>query len=232
MKLYYFVGACSLADHIVLEWTGAQYETVKMTLQSVKSPEYLALNPNGTVPLLTDGDWVLSQNVAILPYLADLHPEAQLLGDGSLRGRADVMRWLGFLDSDLHPAFKPIYTPTRFLSDPTFAGALAETARANVRTLLRRVDSQFEDREWLADRRSIADPYLFVMLRWVVRLDIGLDGFANLSRFAERMYADPGVHAAIAAEEGAITNRTQHEESYRDASQTLRSVADLRVQHA
>ena len=56
MKLYYFVGACSLADHIVLEWTGAPYETVKMSHASVKSPEYLALNPNGTVPLLTDGD--------------------------------------------------------------------------------------------------------------------------------------------------------------------------------
>lgn len=204
MKLYYFVGACSLADHIVLEWTGAPYETVKMTLASVKSPEYLALNPNGTVPLLTDGDYVLSQNVAILPYLADLHPEAQLLGDGSLRGRADVMRWLGFLDSDLHPAFKPIYTPARFLPDSALAGALAQTARGNVRTLLGRVDKSLDGREWLTGRRSVADPYLFVMLRWVVRLNIGLDGFANLSGFAERMYADPGVRAAIAAEECAL----------------------------
>ena len=71
MKLYYFAGACSLADHIVLEWIGEPYETVRMTLASVKSPEYLALNPNGTVPLLVDGDFVLTQNVAILSYLAD-----------------------------------------------------------------------------------------------------------------------------------------------------------------
>jgi glutathione S-transferase len=209
MKLYYFVGACSLADHIVLEWVGARYETVKMTLDSTKSPEYLALNPNGTVPLLIDGDFVLTQNVAILSYLADLHPEAQLLGDGSLRGRADVMRWLAHLDSDVHSAFKPIYTPARFLPDPALSGALAEAARGRVRTYLSHIDKRLEGREWLVDRRSVADPYLFVMVRWADRLKIGVDGFTNLSRFAERMYADPGVRAATAAEEDTTTQPNQ-----------------------
>jgi glutathione S-transferase len=52
MQLYYFPGACSLASHIALEWVGAPYETVKMDLPGTKSPEYLALNPNGAVPLL------------------------------------------------------------------------------------------------------------------------------------------------------------------------------------
>jgi len=204
MKLYYFPGACSLADHIVLEWIGTPYETVKMTLPSTKTPEYLALNPNGTVPLLIDGDFVLTQNVAILSYLADLHPEARLLGDGSLRGRADVTRWLAFLDSDVHSAFKPIYTPARFLPDPASVGALAEAARERVRTYLSRIDPRLEGREWLVDRRSVADPYLFVMLRWAQRLEIGIDDFENLARFAERMYADAGVRAAIAAEEHAV----------------------------
>lgn len=204
MKLYYFTGACSLADHIVLEWVGAPYETVKMTLAGTKTPEYLALNPNGTVPLLVDGDWVLSQNVAILSYLADLHTEAQLLGDGSLRGRAEVMRWLAHLDSDVHSAFKPIYTPHRFLMDPAFAGALGEAARTRVRGYLRHIDAHLAGREWLTDRRSVADPYLFVMWRWAARLEMGVAEFANLSRFAERMFADEGVRAAIAQEEYAV----------------------------
>jgi glutathione S-transferase len=203
MKLYYFAGACSLADHIVLEWTGARYDTVRMTLADTKTPEYLALNANGTVPVLVDGDWVLSQNVAILSYLADLHPEAQLLGDGSLRGRAEVMRWLAHLDSDVHSAFKPIYTPSRFHPDAASANALGEAARARVRGYLRRIDEHLEDREWLTDRRSVADPYLFVMWRWASRLEMGIAEFANLSRFAALMYADEGVRAAIAAEEYA-----------------------------
>jgi glutathione S-transferase len=204
MKLYYFKGACSLADHIVLEWVGAPYQTVRMTLESVKSPEYLALNPNGTVPLLIDGDLILNQNVAILCYLAEQHPEQHLLGGSILRGRAEVMNWLSFLNSDVHFAFKPIFTPSRFLSDPAHANAIADTARGHVRTLLARIDEQLEGRDWLTGQRSIADPYLFVMLRWSVRLNVGVHGFANLLRFAERMYADAGVHKAIMAEEDAI----------------------------
>jgi glutathione S-transferase len=204
MKLYYYPGACSLADHIVLEWIGAPYETMRMTPASVKSPEYLALNPNGTVPLLTDGAFALTQNAAILTFLADLHPEAHLLGDGTLRGRAEVMKWLGFLNSDLHPAFRPIVAPRRYLSDPAHASAIADTARVHVRAHLGRLDRQLQGREWLAEQRSVADPYLFVMLRWVRRLNVGSDGLASLSRFTERMYADDAVRKAILAEEDVI----------------------------
>ena len=204
MKLYYFPGACSLADHIVLEWIGEPYETVKMTPASVKSREYLALNPNGTVPLLVDGHFVLAQNVAILCYLADRHPTSWLLGDGSVRSRAEVMQWLAFLNSDVHPAFKPIFAPKRFLTDPGLAGAIAETARGHVRTYLGRIDKWLESREWLTDERSVADPYLFVLARWAVRVNVGLDGFANLSRFADRMYADPAVRKVIQAEDSAV----------------------------
>ncbi|HEY4343467.1 MAG TPA: glutathione S-transferase N-terminal domain-containing protein [Parvibaculum sp.] len=202
MKLYYFQGACSLADHIVLEWTGASYEAVRMTLQSIKKPDYLALNPGGTVPLLTDGDFSLTENAAILGYLADLHPEARLLGDGTLRGRADVMRWLAFLNSDVHMAFKPIFLPGRYLQDPAFAEELGDMAGGHVRTYLERLDAQLQGRDWLTGQRSVADPYLFVMLRWAIGKKIDMSGLENLSSFIERMDADAGVKAAIAAEEG------------------------------
>jgi glutathione S-transferase len=204
MKLYYFKGACSLADHIVLEWTGLPYQTVRMSLESVKSPEYLALNPNGTVPLLIDGELLLTQNAAILCYLAEQHPGLQLLGDGSCRSRAEVMEWLSFLNSDVHVAFKPVFNPRRILPDPAHANAIAETARAHVRTLFGRIDKQLAGRDWLTNQRSVADPYLFVMTRWAVRLNVGVDGLGNVLRFAERMYADAGVQKAIRAEEDAI----------------------------
>jgi glutathione S-transferase len=204
MKLYYFAGACSLADHIVLEWIGEPYETVRMTPASVKSLAYLALNPNGTVPLLVDGDFVLTQNVAILSYLAERHPTSRLLGDGSLRGRAEVMQWLGFLNSDVHPAFKPIFAPLRFLPNRDFASAIAYTARAHVRIYLSRIDKRLEDRDWLAGERSVADAYLFVLWRWAVRSGVDVDAFTSLSRFASRMYADPAVCKVVQAEESAV----------------------------
>jgi len=203
MKLYHMPGACSLADLIVLQWIGMPHEPVRMSLETLKSPDYLAINAGGSVPLLQHGDLSLTENVAILGYLADLHPDARLLGDGSPRGRAEVMRWLGFLNSDVHKAFKPIFTPSRFLPEPEYAPALADTARTHVRTYLERLDERLEGRDWLTGERSIADPYLFVLTRWSMSKKVGVDGFENLARFAERMNSDPGVQAALAAEDSA-----------------------------
>lgn len=201
MKLYHMPGACSLADLIVLEWIGAPHETVKMSLESIKSPDYLAINAGGTVPLLKHGDFSLTENVAILSYLADLYPEAHLLGNGTPRGRAEVMRWLGFLNSDVHMAFKPIFSPTRYLQDRALARAIADTARIHVREYLERLDGRLNGRDWLTGERSIADPYLFVILRWAIGKQVGMHGFENLSRFVDRMNVDAGVRAALAAEE-------------------------------
>jgi glutathione S-transferase len=208
VKLYYFQGACSLATHIVLEWLGAPYQTVKLDRASTRSPEFLALNPLGAVPLLVDGDFVLSQNAAILPYLAELYPQAGLLGDGTPRGRAEVLRWLSFLNSDLHPAFKPIFQPSRFHPESSTFKTIADTARTHVREYLQRLDARLQGRDWLVDRRSIADPYLFVMLRWAAKLQIDSNGFSNLARFSARMYDDAGVRAAIIEEEGSIEAET------------------------
>lgn len=204
MKLYYFPGACALADHIVLEWTGIAYQPVRMTRDQIKSDEYLAINPNGNVPLLVDGDFTLTENAAILGYLAELHPDAKLLGDGSIRGRADVMRWLSYLNSDVHGAFKPIFSPANFMPDGSCAEALGAQARLQVASHLERIDRQMAGNDWLVGARSVADPYLFVMLRWAVAKNIAIDRFKNLSRFLERMYADPGVFAAIANEENEL----------------------------
>lgn len=201
MKLYYFPGACSLADHIVLEWTGVEYVAVRMSKETIKSNEYLAINPNGTVPLLVDGDFTLTENAAILGYIAEQQPEAALLGDGTPRGRAEVTRWLAYLNSDVHGAFKPIFSPFRFLPDETLVDALAEQARLQITIHLQRLDAQMEGRNWLVGRRSVADPYLFVILRWAAGKGIPLQGFKNLTRFLKRMYADPGVRAAMASEE-------------------------------
>ncbi len=204
MKLYYLPGASPLAGHIVLEWIGAPYDTVRMSHDGLKSPAYLARNATGTVPLLEHGDFVLTENVAILGYLAELHPEAGLLGDGSPRGRAEVMRWLGFLNSDVHKAFLPLLQASLFLEEEIPVGVTVHGPRRYLRTCLERLDAQLAGHDWLVGTRSVADPYLLVILRWAVGLDMGLCGLDHLMRFARRMEADPGVQAAILAEEGVL----------------------------
>jgi glutathione S-transferase len=201
MKLYHMRGACSLADLIVLGWIGAPHETVPVTLESMKTPEYLALNPGGTVPLLVHGDFSLTENVAILGYLADLYPAARLAGDGSARGRAEVMRWLAFLNSDVHKAFKPLFSPSRFLDERDRDEELARNARQHIRGYLERIDTQLAGRDWLAGSRSIADPYLFVVLRWASAKEVELAGLHKLAAFAARLNGDPSVQKALLAEE-------------------------------
>jgi glutathione S-transferase len=170
----------------------------------MRSPAYLARHAAGTVPMLEHGDFTLTQNVAILTYLADLHPEAGLLGDGTPRGRAEVMRWLGFLACDVDKAFLPIVKASHFLEEESLAGALAHRAHRHISRHLEMLDAQLSGRDWLTGTRSVADPYLLVILRWAVGLDFGLYGLNHLMRFARRMEADPGVQAALLAEEGVL----------------------------
>lgn len=200
MKLYTKPGACSTADHIALHWAGGPFQVEVLDAQSMKAPAYLAINPAGAVPALVDGDFVLTQNAAIMGYIADSFPEARLMGDGSKRQRAQAVRWLAFVNADVHPAFKPLFAPGKFLRDEARHDALRSEARSRLRGLFESADGQLQGRQWLAGFRSVADPYLYVTLRWAAALDVDLAGLGNLEAFRARMDQDPGVRAALQAE--------------------------------
>jgi glutathione S-transferase len=196
MKLYYMPGACPLVAHIVLEWIGAPFEIAEVKREALKSPEYLRLNPAGVVPTLVDGDFVLSENIAILHYITDLYPEAKLAGEGP-RGRAEVNHWLGFLNSDVHQSFKPMFSPARYLADSSQYEDLAAHARHRLEGLFALANTPLAKHDWLASAgRSIADPYLYVLLRWAKAKQVDLGGMDGLQRFFQRMHTDAGVKAA------------------------------------
>ena len=200
MKLYSFTGSCGLVSHIVLEWIGQPYELEMLTKEQLKSPEFLALNPNGQVPLLVDGGWALNENAAILNYLADTHPDSQVGGDGSAKSRAEVNRWLALLNSDVHPTFKPLFGATAYLADDAVIAKTQDNARAILRKYYERLDAQLAGKKWLTGTRSLADAYLFVTLLWTHFVQVDLSGLANLSAFEQRMRADKGVQAALKAQ--------------------------------
>ncbi len=201
MKLYSKPGACSTADHIALQWTGQPFEVEVVTTQQIKEPAYLALNPAGSVPLVVDGDFVLPQNAAIMGYIADSYPEAGLAGDGSPRQRAEATRWLAFCNSDLHPAFLPLFAPGLFMSGAENYDTVKALAAKRVRKHFETADKRLgETGEWLAGFRSFADPYLYVTMGWAKKLGIDLTGLDHLAAFHQRMSADPGVQAALKAE--------------------------------
>ena len=200
MKLYTKPGACSTAIHIDLCWTGQPFDLQILDAASMKAPEYLALNPSGAVPLLVDGDFVLAQNAAIAGYIADKFPAAGLAGDGSARQRADAIRWLSFVNSDLHPAFTPLFAPGKFIEDPALHDAVKAAARTRIRGVLESADRQLQGRQWLAGFRSFADPYLYMTVRWAGGLGVDLSGLDALAAFKARMDADAGVQHALKAE--------------------------------
>ena len=201
MKLYTKPGTCSTADPIALQWTGQPFEVEVMTQQALKQPDFLALNPAGSVPVLVDGDFVLTQNAAILGYLHDSHPDAALGGDGSARQRGEASRWLSFCNSDLHPAFVPMFAPGLFIAGSEHYDAVREAAGTRVRRLYETADKQLGERGgWLAGFRSYADPYLFVTMGWAKKLGVDLADLPHLQAFHARMSADPGVQAALRAE--------------------------------
>ena len=200
MKLYTKPGACSMADHIVLRWIGQPFDLQVMDAASLKAPEFLKLNPAGTVPVLEVDDWALTQNAAILNFLADSFPESGLGGDGTPKGRAEVNRWLAFLNADLHTTFSPMFGSTRYLGDEAMIEKSKDTARTKLRGLFEKVDAQLAGKEWLTGSRSISDPYLFVTLRWAKAAQVDLSGLDNLEGFFSRMSADADVAAAMAAE--------------------------------
>lgn len=203
MKLYFTPGTCALADHIVLAWIGKPYEAQKVPRDERQQPWFLKLNPAGQVPVFEEDGWVLTQNSAILNYLADQFPEAKLGGDGTPKGRAEVNRWLAFVNSDVHPAFKPLFGAAAYLEDPALIEKAKDNARQNLRKLFERLDAQLAGRDWVTGARSIVDPYLFVTLRWAKGQEVDLSGLDNLARFMKRMNDDAGVKKALAEQEAA-----------------------------
>src|SRR3546814_1671101 len=95
--------------------------------------------------------------MAVLNFLADSFPEVGLGGDGTLRGRAEVNRWLAFVNSDVHPAFKPLFGTTAYLEDEAIIGKTKDAARSSLRGLFERADTQLAANDWIAGSRSIAD---------------------------------------------------------------------------
>src|SRR3954451_13541464 len=114
LKFYYAPGACSLASHIALEETGAAYEPVHVALAKgeQRTPEYLRINPKGRVPALVEGDWVLTENPAILRYLARRFPDPELWPNEA-REEARCAEWLAWLAPTLHLTHTPVRPPAR-----------------------------------------------------------------------------------------------------------------------
>ena len=200
MKLYGLPGACSLVDHITLQWPGQPFEYVIVPRAGLKTAPFTDINPMGAVPVLVDGDVTLTQNVAILEYIAEQYPQANVHGGTTARARAEARRWLALLNSDVHKTFSMLFGATRMVSTEAAQDELRKTASDRIKEMFALINKRLEGREWLGEARSVADAYLYVILRWAGAFKMDLSAFPNLQAHFARMQADKGVQAALAAE--------------------------------
>lgn len=200
MKLHGLPGACSLVDHIALLWTGAPFEYVAVPRDAMKIAPFTTISPLGAVPVLEDNGFSLTQNVAILEYLAEKYPEARLFGGDTAQSRAEARRWLAFLNSDLHKTFSLIFGAARWVDNEDSQMSLTLNAINRVTEMFAIVNQHLAGRDWLSESRSVADAYLYVVMRWASAKKIDLSSMANLQSHFQRMKDEPAVQAALQAE--------------------------------
>jgi len=197
MKLYYTPGACSLASHITAEEENLPLKLERVDLKTHKTEsgqDYYSVNPKGYVPalVLDDGN-LLTENVAILPFLADQRPAAGLAPPPKTMERVRLYEWLGFISSELHKAFAPF-----FHNDDE---AHKSEARKSIERRLTFVADQLKGREFLLGQRfSVADAYFYVMLRWCDMAGVDLVKFPKLESYRKRIASRAAVQAAVKAE--------------------------------
>lgn len=196
MKLYYAPGACSMASRISLYEIGQDADFVRTDIRAKTTEDgrdFREINPLGYVPALElDGGEILTENGAILPYIASLKPGA-LAPQGDVLAEARLHEALGFLSSELHKAFGP------FFANPQ--GDAREAALTRLRSRLDHVEQHLADRDyWLGDHFSVADSYAFVILSWADHFGIRYDDRPNIRRYLEAVGSRESVRRALADE--------------------------------
>jgi glutathione S-transferase len=205
LTLFYAKGACSLASHIALEEAGAEFELQRLDLKAgdQRKPEFLAVNPKGRVPALLTDRGVLSENPAVLGYIAQTFPAARLADNDDDFAFAAMQAFNVFLASSVHVAFAHNSRPERYADGDAAAQAMRAKAPQALAGHFAVIEQQLSDgRAYvMGERYTVADGYLFVFERWFERDGLGrLADYPHVQAHHARVAGRPAVKAALAAE--------------------------------
>jgi glutathione S-transferase len=195
MKLYISTGACSMASNIALHEAGIQFELTKVDKRTkrVDGVDFATINPKGYVPALRlDDGQVLTENVAVLQYIADLSPAAKLAPAAGTMERYRLQEWLSFINSELHKSFTPLFSSEATEDMKTYS-------RNYLAKRLSYLEGALGDKKYLmGDQFTVADAYLFTVLGWGTH--VGVDIGPKLKGYVDRVRARPHVIEAMTAE--------------------------------
>lgn len=203
LKLYFAPGACSFVPHSMLELAGATFEPISVKLHKgeQRSAQYLALNPRGQVPVLVDGDEVITQIVAIVLHLDSRFPEAGILPASGL-ARTRALQTLAWMNNTVHPTFTHVFMPQKFTDDAAAQQAIRSFAAARYRELIAEIEAlASQAAPWLTGAQpGVLDAYALTLLRWGGYAGINPTDFPATWDLAQRFAALPAVARVVERE--------------------------------
>ena len=207
MRFYFAPNTCALASHIALEQAGADYELERVDFKTneQRSPEYLKINPKARVPSLVTDRGVLTETPAILAFVAQLHPEANLAPLDDPFAFAQVQSFNSYLCSTVHVAHAHRMRGYRWVDadDVAALDAMKKKVPHSVGDCFELIERDFFRGPWvMGDRYTISDPYLFTIAQWLELDGVDPARFPKVAEHRARMAEDPVVKRVIAAEVG------------------------------
>jgi len=198
MKLYYSPGACSLSPHIALLEAGLPYDLVKVDVRAKKlenGDDFLKVNPKGQVPVLQlDNGELVTEGPVIVQIIADQASPKNLAPARDSAERYKLLEWLNFITTELHKNFSPLF-------QPVIPDEVKSFFKERIMGKFKYADSKLAGQDYLMGKQfTVADGYLFVMLKWAERTGMDVSALTNLTAFRDRVAARPKVQEALAKE--------------------------------
>lgn len=200
--LFYSPGACSLASHIALEETGQPYKAVETLLAKNQhmTPEYLAVNPRGKVPALIAEGRVITENTAILTYIALKFPETGMW-PADIVDQMQCISQMAWFSNTPHISQRAKFRPYRFVDDEQMYEAVSAKAKANYWDDMKEVDSLIDGKTWImGDRYTVVDPYALVFYGWGVSNGLPMEELKAFTRHKTQMLERPAVRLVVEQE--------------------------------
>jgi glutathione S-transferase len=203
VKLYYAPDSCALASHVALEEAGADYEAIRVDFKTnqQRSSGYLAINPKGRVPALVTDQGILTETPAILFFIAQSHPEAQLAPLDDPFALAQLQSFNSYLCATVHVAHAHRMRGYRWADDAAAIEAMKKKVPQSVGDCFALIEREYLDGPWvMGDRYTIADPYLFTLAQWLELDGVDPATLPKVAAHRARMAQRASVRKAIAQE--------------------------------
>lgn len=198
--LYYAPGTCALASHIVLEQAAADYAAIRLDLPAAQqlTPEYLAINPKGRVPALVTERGVLTETPAVLLYLAQTFPQAELAPFNDPFALAELQAVNSYLCSTVHVAHAHRRRAQRWADDAAAQQAMQAKVAQNMTECFSWIEREMLRGPWvMGSAYTVADPYLFTLASWLKGDGVDIAQFPRVAEHSQRMRQLPAVQRVL-----------------------------------